>query len=73
MTEIMTETGIGTGRGTETETEIVIVIETEIESLIKHHAAQSDGGDGPLLHRPLPTRGAADALKNGRDPTQIGF
>lgn len=71
MTETGIEIGIETGKGKGTETEIAtengIVIETVIESLTKlHNAAPRDGGDAPL-HHPHPTRGAADALKNGKN------
>lgn len=55
-TEIMTETGIEIG----TETG------TAIEALRKLRAALSDGGDARHLHL-HPTRGAADALRNGRN------
>ena len=75
-TEILKETGIE--RGTGTETEIGTEIGTErgrgigtereigIEALTKLlSAAQRDGGDAPLHHRP-PTKGAAGALRNGK-------
>lgn len=62
--EIMTETGIEIG--TETGIEIGTGTGTAIEALRKLRAALSDGGDARHLHL-HPTRGAADALRNGRN------
>lgn len=81
----MTETGIETGIETEIEIEIEKETENEIatgtgsgseketgtESLTKLHAVQRDGGDAPLRH-PHPTRGARDALRNGKQSLVIG-
>lgn len=79
----MTEKGTETGIETETETEIEKETENEIatgtgseketgtESLTKLHAAQREGGDAPLRH-PHPTRGARDALRNGKQSFVIG-
>lgn len=70
-TEIMTETGIETGTGTETEIGTGIGTAIAIESLTKLPAALRDGGDAPL-HHPHPTRGAADAPRNGKNSCDWG-
>ena len=71
MTETEIETGTGTGKGTGTGTEIVIG--TVNASLTKLPVALRDEGGALHHHQLCPSKGAADALRNGKNSHHWGM